>query len=182
MIVRERFQSTSHLDVMFTESINTQCYNGLQLMFLFLCLRTLRKNVLVIVLHFLEFEVCNPLGSKRNKHKLCAIYYTIVRYSLVKQFGLDEIFKPLIDDLKKLSSEGITVLVDGVEENVCAAVTVISADNLSSHLIGGFSMSFNVGRICWYCMATHSNIKRCFNESDFVLRTTDVHRYHQILI
>lgn len=24
-----------------------------------------------------EFEVCNPLGSKRNKHKLCAIYYTV---------------------------------------------------------------------------------------------------------
>lgn len=23
------------------------------------------------------FEVCNPLGSKRNKQKLCAIYYTI---------------------------------------------------------------------------------------------------------
>ncbi len=70
-----------------------------------------------------EFEVCNPLGSKRNKHKLCAIYYTVgnvgtkycsqvkhihlallVRYCHVKQFGLDEILKPLIDDLKKLSS------------------------------------------------------------------------------
>lgn len=82
-----------------------------------------------------EFEVCNPLGSKRNKHKLCAIYYTIgnmgprycsqlkhihvallVRYSLVKQFGLDQILKPLIDDLKKISSEGMNILVDGVEK------------------------------------------------------------------
>lgn len=156
-------------------------------------------NPQALRLHFYEdeFEVCNPLGSKRNKHKLFAIYYTVgnvgtkycsqlkhmhlallVRYCHVKQFGLDEILKPLIDDLKKLSSEGINVLVDGSEKNVCAAVAVISADNLSSHLIGGFSMSFNVGRICRYCMATHGDIKRCFNESDFVLRTADVHRYH----
>ncbi len=80
-------------------------------------------------------QVCNPLGSKRNKHKLCAIYYTVgnmgtkycsqlkhihlallVRYCHVKQFGLDEILKPLIDDLKKLSSKGINVLVDGSEK------------------------------------------------------------------
>ncbi len=27
-------------------------------------------------------------------------------------------------------------------------------------------------------MATHGDIKRCFKESDFVLRTADVHRYH----
>ena len=24
-----------------------------------------------------EFEVCNPLGSKRNKHKLCTFYYIV---------------------------------------------------------------------------------------------------------
>lgn len=30
-------------------------------------------------LHFYEdeFEVVNPLGAKRNKHKLCGLYYTI---------------------------------------------------------------------------------------------------------
>ncbi len=39
-------------------------------------------------------------------------------------------------------------------------------------------MSFNAGRICRYCMATHGDIKRCFKESDFVLRTADVYRYH----
>ncbi len=119
------------------------------------------------------------LGSKRNKHKLCAIYYTfgnvgtkycsqlkhinlalLVRYCHVKQFGLDEILKPLIDDLKKLSTEGINVLVDGSEKNICAAVAVISADNLSSHLICGFSMSFNAGRICRSHMVTLRDVLR----------------------
>ena len=55
-----------------------------------------------------EFEIVNPLGSKRTKYKLCAFYYTIgnlsgkyrsqlkhihlallARYSHVKQFGMD---------------------------------------------------------------------------------------------
>lgn len=73
-------------------------------------------------LHFYEdeFEVVNPLGSKRTKHKLCAFYYTVgnldkkyrsqqrhinlallVRYSYVKQCGLNVILKPMLDDLKK---------------------------------------------------------------------------------
>ncbi len=73
-------------------------------------------------LHFYEdeFEVVNPLGSKRTKHKLCAFYYTVgnldkkyrsqqrhihlallVRYSYVKRCGLDVILKPLLNDLKK---------------------------------------------------------------------------------
>lgn len=45
-------------------------------------------------------------------------------------------------------------------------------------MIGGFAMSFGAGRICRYCMATHSEMKKNFSESDFVLRNVDVHRYH----
>ena len=116
-----------------------------------------------------EFEVCNPLGSKRNKHKLCAFYYTVgnvgskycsqlkhihlallVRYVHVKKFGLDVILKPLLDDLKKLSSEGLTIIVNGMEKHVFGAVAAILGDNLSSHMIGGFTMSFGAGRICRY--------------------------------
>lgn len=73
-------------------------------------------------LHFYEdeFEVVNPLGSKRTKHKLCAFYYTVgnvdskhrsklrhihlallVRQTFVKCCGLQTILKPMLDDLKK---------------------------------------------------------------------------------
>lgn len=93
-------------------------------------------------LHFYEdeFEVVNPLGSKRNKHKLCAFYYTVgnmdgryrsqlkhihlallVRYSYVKQCGWDVILKPMLDDLKELATNGFTVNVSGVEYQVNAA-------------------------------------------------------------
>ena len=69
-----------------------------------------RKHPGALRLHLYEdeFEIVNPLGSKRTKYKLCAFYYTIgnlsgkyrsqlkhihlallARYSHVKQFGMD---------------------------------------------------------------------------------------------
>lgn len=57
-----------------------------------------------------EFEVVNPLGSKKTKHKLCAFYYTVgnlkhrsklkhihlallVRQTFVKRCGLATVLK-----------------------------------------------------------------------------------------
>lgn len=150
-------------------------------------------------LHFYEdeFEVVNPLGSKRTKHKLCAFYYTIgnldkrfrshqrhihlallVRYSYVKQCGWSTILKPMLDDLKKLAIDGFTVSIDDHEHIIHAALATISCDNLSAHMLGGFTCSFNSGRICRYCMATYGNMKHLFKEDDFILRTSDVHKCH----
>ncbi|XP_035989246.1 uncharacterized protein LOC110368027 isoform X1 [Fundulus heteroclitus] len=149
-------------------------------------------------LHFYEdeFEVVNPLGSKRNKHKLCAFYYSVgnldkrhrsqqrhihlallVRYSFVKQFGLNVILKPLLD-LEKLATIGFTLKMNDTEHTVSAALATVSGDNLSSHMMGGFTMSFNSGRICRYCMATYDDIKHLFQEDSFVLRTSEVHQCH----
>lgn len=144
-----------------------------------------------------EFEIVNPLGSKRTKHKLCAFYYTVgnlsgkyrsqlkhihlallVRYSHVKQFGIDMILKPMIEDLQQLSTEGVIINVCGTEHKVYAALATFSGDNLSAHMIGGFRMCFQSGRICRYCMATHSEIKHKFQEDGFVLRTAEIHDYH----
>ena len=64
----------------------------------------------------------------------------------------------MLDDLKQLSTEGFIVSVGGKEHKVYAALATFSADNLSAHMIGGFRMCFNSGRICCYCMAAHSEI------------------------
>lgn len=103
-----------------------------------------------------EFEIVNPLGPK---YKLCAFYYTVgnvggkyqsllkhihlallVHHSHLKQFSMDVILKPLIDDLKQLTTEGFTVNVCGTEHKVYAALVTFSDDNLSLHMIGGFHM------------------------------------------
>lgn len=71
-----------------------------------------KVNPQALRLHFYEdeFEVVNPLGSKRSKHKLCAFYHTVgnldrkhqskmkhihlvllIRQTLVKRCGLENI-------------------------------------------------------------------------------------------
>lgn len=151
-------------------------------------------------LHLYEDEVVlvNPIGPKRTKYKICAFYYTVgnvsrkycsnlshihlallVRHSFVKAVGLETILRPLTDDLKMLSTEGFTLIQDGVEHTMHAALTTISCDNLSAHMIGGFSMCFSSGRICRYCMATYSEIQHKFCEERFVIRTSEIHKYHK---
>lgn len=158
-----------------------------------------KDNPNALRLHFYEdeFEVLNPLGSKRSKHKLSAFYYTVgnldkrytsqqrhihlallVRYSFVKRCGWHVILKPLLDDLEKLSTDGFTFTIDKTEHTIHAALATLSCDNLSAHMIGGFSMSFNTGRICRYCMASYEDMKQSFEEESFVLRTSEVHQYH----
>lgn len=145
-----------------------------------------KVNPHALRLHFYEdeFEVVNPLGSKKTKHKLCAFYYSVgnlkhrsklkhihlallVRQTFVKSCGLATILKPMLDDLKKLESEGFVVTVGGIEKTFHAALATFSADNLSAHMLAGFTMSFNAGRVCRYCMATQEEIKEKFRESDF---------------
>lgn len=128
---------------------------------------------------------------------MCAFYYTVgnisgkyqsqrnhihlallVRYSHLKQFGMDVILKPMINDLKRLSADGFTLSVCGSEHKIYAALANFSADNRSAHMIEGFRMCFYSDWICCYCMATHSNIDQKFQEDSFVLRTTEVHDYH----
>ncbi len=74
------------------------------------------------------------------------------------------------------------VTVGGIEQTIHAALATFSADSLSAHMLAGFTMSFNSARVCRYCMATHTEIKEKFRESDFVLRTPEVHQYHLMCI
>ena len=156
-----------------------------------------------IRLHFYldEFEVCNPIGSKRGKHKVLAIYYFIgnleskywsemkfinlcllVRYQYLKDFDhhYDAILKPLIDELNLLASEGVNVDADGCSYNFKAALATISGDNLSAHALAGFQRHFNEGRICRFCMANYDEIRSSdsFDESRFLSRNKAVHSYH----
>ena len=83
-------------------------------------------KALQIILYQDAFEVVNPLGSGRGKHKLIGTYFVLAniephnrskidQIQLVllcsekdmKDFGEEKIYQMLIDDLKKLETEGI---------------------------------------------------------------------------
>lgn len=80
-----------------------------------------------------DFEVCNPIGSRRGVHKLTAVYFVLgnahpkfwsqsssihlailARTKLVSKYGLAETLKALVDEINSLEQHGITVKCGGV--------------------------------------------------------------------
>lgn len=121
-----------------------------------------------LILYQDAFEVVNPLGSGKKKHKVLAMYLTLAdllphnrssidQMQLVllckeqdfKYFGQDVVMGQLVKDLKDLESNGV-VLPDGqVRKGILHA---IAGDNLGSHGIGGFLENFSKSvNFCRYC-------------------------------
>lgn len=127
-------------------------------------------SALSVILFQDAFEVVNPLGSAKKKHKVLAVYYTLGNIppeyrSMVetlqlvllckevdfKTFGQEKVFSRLITDLKLLEEKGIE-LKDGYVRK--GSIACILGDNLGSHTVGGFVESFSAAYNCRYCLLT----------------------------
>jgi hypothetical protein len=113
----------------------------------------------------------NPLGASKGFHKVVNIYFSLVDVpkSLrskteniflllsVKEKDLKEnsccVYKPLIDDLKKLES-GVMM----GDKIIKLGIICYSGDNLEAHLVGGFRSSFSSGDICRVCHQQHKDL------------------------
>lgn len=132
---------------------------------------------LSIMLYQDAFEVVNPLGLGKKKHKILAVYMTLGEIlpqyrSLVdpmqlvllcrdedfKQFGQQKVFSSLVADLKYLEDSGFQS-VDGTI--LKAGLIVICGDNLGSHCIGGFSENFSTNKyFCRYCLIDRDTFRQ----------------------
>ena len=137
---------------------------------------------LQLLLYQDSFEIVNPLGSSRKKHKLLAVYammgnlpihyrscldniilVMLVKESYVKFFGQRLMFHQLLCDLKKLETEGI--MCDG-RRFKCQLFSLLG-DNLGSHMVGGFSESFSAEYFCRFCLTTRTEFNNvCYKISD----------------
>ena len=140
-------------------------------------------KVVHLLLYSDEFDVCNPIGVSRSKHKLFAVYFKVlnfhVRYtsnlqamqlimllksSTVSAVGIEEVMSPLINELNELYFKG--VVINGVR--YFAIANVMCGDNLSNNFVGGFSLSFARGCFCRYCKMSGndviSNLSNTFHE------------------
>lgn len=137
------------------------------------------KNVndefrIALMLYIDDFEVANPLGTARGKHKVCAIYWAIAnipakyrstRYSIqlallcnsttVKKCGYEKVIYPLICDLRTLEQQGI--YLERLGTCVKGIVLFVSADNLGAHSLAGFYESFSVEKISRFCMVSRTD-------------------------
>lgn len=149
---------------------------------------------LCLILYQDAFEVANPLGSGKKKHKILAVYLTledllphhrssIDQMQLVllckeqdfKYFGQDLVMDRLVKDLKDLENNGI-VLPD---RHICKGILhAIAGDNLGSHNIGGFLENFSLSvDFCRYC-EIQRNTFQADPLSRATIRTVQSYREH----
>ena len=144
-----------------------------------------------------ELEICNPIGSKKGVYKLSAFYFLLgnietrhwsslnnihllllTKYSNIVKHGLGKVLQPALVDFKKLETEGVLVNVSGHTFTVHGSVVTLSADNLSSHSVGGFNGSFSSGRFCRSCLTTYIDRHGKISEDQCEIRTSDSHKQH----
>ncbi|KAI7801292.1 hypothetical protein IRJ41_003851 [Triplophysa rosa] len=147
--------------------------------------KTIKDNTLLkespsslsIILYQDSFEVVNPLGSGKKKHKILAVYLTLgeilphnrscidpmqlvllCREEDFRFFGQEKILSPLVADLKDIEELGFETK-DG--SSLKGTLIAISGDNLGSHSIGGFTENFSKSKnFCRYCMIDRDTFQR----------------------
>ncbi|XP_039905983.1 uncharacterized protein LOC120745310 [Simochromis diagramma] len=151
---------------------------------------------LSIIIYVDEFEVCNPLGTSRKKHKITAVYWVLANLPLrlqsaltsiqlallcksvdVKQFEYKVVLDPLLKDLVTLEQEGVFISCLG--RNIKGALHCVVADNLGAHAISGLVESFNGPYVCRFCLGHSSEYQTYEVRSGvFPLRKKDDYDLH----
>nr|XP_023651070.1 uncharacterized protein LOC111835233 isoform X1 [Paramormyrops kingsleyae]XP_023651071.1 uncharacterized protein LOC111835233 isoform X1 [Paramormyrops kingsleyae] len=149
-----------------------------------------------LILYIDDFEVCNPLGTSRKKHKITAVYWvlanirSILRSSLTsiylavlckandaKKYGFSQVLEPLLTDLKSLEEDG--VFVSSLGRFIKGTVFCVIADNLGAHAVGGFLENFTGSHICRFCTGERSQFQKSEVRSGaFSPRTKQEHELH----
>lgn len=156
---------------------------------------SLDVNGLQIIGYYDELEICNPLGSYVQTHKLGCLFFSLgnvrpqFRSSLkaiylvtlaqsedIDKYGLDKFLTPFVEDLKVLYCDGITICTNEKQHTLYGGLLAFLADNLAAHALGGFkeSMSFAL-RICRSCMVTTEQAQNFTKEAECYLRTPRLH-------
>ncbi|KAJ8678885.1 hypothetical protein QAD02_017989 [Eretmocerus hayati] len=145
------------------------------------------KTVLPLVMYFDDFEINNPLGSRKVKSKIGAVYCSVLgipprfasqlenillvqlhKYSDHKQLGNKIIFRQVIRQLRALEKSGIDINVNNQNRKVYFVLPFIAGDNLGLNTILGFSPSFSSDYCCRICTVSKSQLQS-FTREDFNL-------------
>lgn len=157
---------------------------------------SVEENRVSLILYVDDFEVCNPLGTSRKKHKVTAVYWVLgnipvqLRSTLTsiylailckaedtKQFGFQRVLEPLLTDIQSLEKDFL--FVPALGKAIKGTVVSVVADNLGAHSVAGFVESFAGSYICRFCVGERSKFQS--NEvrsGSFHQRTKDQHTLH----
>ena len=162
-------------------------------------------SALQVNLYVDEFVPYCKIGNKTKKGKITAIYFTLgniprqyrsrlkdihlvilCNSAYVTKYLYSTILRRLVDDLKELEISGIVITISEHTLTLYGTITMVIADNLGAHGIGGFFESFgrNVEKICRCCTGTQCEIRQFFRGACFTLRTALHHlrKIHSMLL
>ena len=148
-------------------------------------------NCLEIILYHDDFGTANPLGNKVSKYKISAFYFVLGNIpakfrsrlkdinllllspsSFVQKYGYVEILQPCLDDLIKLETIGIKVRFENIEHLFKGTLSMVIADNLAAHALGGFFCNFSrVRRFCRFCNCSRDQLSENIKINQVSLRT-----------
>ena len=156
-----------------------------------------KRLALQIQVYYDDLETANPLGSKRGIHKIGCIYFVLrnlppklnsilMNIHLVslfhtpdlKKYGFDAILEPLLNDVKQLESQGLSLPFS--DEQVHGTISQITGDNLGMHSILGFNESFSSRHFCRLCLLDKDDCQTVYSEDDpkVILRGKDMFDMH----
>jgi len=131
------------------------------------------REALTIELYSDAVELNNALGASRGMHKIVNVYFSLAELPKcirskaenkflvlsVKNIHLknhrQEIYKPLLEDLKKLE-EGVTVNGRVIKAGLLCHL----GDNLEAHIVAGMKQSFSAGFVCRQCHTQHADLQK----------------------
>ncbi|KAF4528181.1 hypothetical protein B566_EDAN016580, partial [Ephemera danica] len=90
-----------------------------------------------------------------------------------KAFGVVSALYPVIEQLKILFKDGISIFVNGKHERVYFRLAYVHGDNLSLNEVLGFSQSFNAKYYCRFCKAEKCEMQGMCIENSALLRNND---------
>ncbi|KAB0790079.1 hypothetical protein PPYR_15603, partial [Photinus pyralis] len=91
----------------------------------------------------------------------------------LKRYGTKMIFSNLRDDLKMLSTKGITVNILEQEFQIYFLVASFLGDNLGIHTLLGFTESFRASYYCRFCKSSRDEASTMVVHNDITLRNKD---------
>lgn len=137
-----------------------------------------------------DFEPNNPLQSKANCHKICAVYFSIhnlpFKYQSklenihlvclvnsddlkTKQTDINNIWQMVVDELAVLETKGIDVR----GQNIKGTLVHMAFDNLGGNQSQGFSGGFNANKYCRNCLSSKEECQRFVSDSQCDSRTLE---------
>ena len=152
---------------------------------------------LKLLIYYDDASVANPMTNKIYqlglfyyqlasiksvyRAKLNSIYlFAICKKEYTREFGLNEVLKPLVEDLKELGGEqGCPFTIAGGTVYLRGAILAVIADTPASQGVGRFKESVGgARRKCRHCMTSWEQMLEHFLEEDFILRdsTSDEQR------